>query len=202
MASPNHNNDNIHETLNQILQTQQAFIQNQNAFQQNQHSFQQDLVNLTTEVNQIRTRIPPPGFNLNTTDTQQNHGFTNTSIKLEIPRFNGSEVLSWIFKINQFFDFHHTAKEQRLRIASFYMEGEALIWYRWMHSNNQLLFWPMFLNALELRFAPSHFDDPRGALFKLCQTTTVKDYQTVFESLANRISGLPNHFFELLYFWP
>lgn len=53
----------------------------------------------------------------------------------------------------------------------------------------------MFLNALELRFAPSHFDDPRGALFKLCQTTTVKDYQTAFESLANRISGLPNHFF-------
>lgn len=129
MASPTHSNDNIQETLNQILQTQQAFTQNQNAFQQNQHSFQQDLVNLTTEVNQIRTRIPPTGFNLNTTDTHQNHGVANTSIKLDIPRFNGSEVLSWIFKINQFFDFHHTAEEQRLRIASFYMEGEALIWY-------------------------------------------------------------------------
>jgi len=75
------------------------------------------------------------------------------------------------------------------------MEEEALTWYQWMHSNYQLLSWPMFLNALELRFAPSHFDDPRGTLFKLCQTTTFKDYQTAFETLANRISGFPNQFF-------
>jgi hypothetical protein len=58
-----------------------------------------------------------------------------------------------------------------------------------MDSNGQLLTWLMFLQALESRFAPSLYEDPKGALFKLCQTTTVRDYQTQFEALANQLRG-------------
>jgi hypothetical protein len=75
------------------------------------------------------------------------------------------------------------------------MEGEALTWHQWMHSNQQLLTWPLFVQSLELRFAPSQYEDPRAALFKLCQTGTVKEYQTQFETLANRIIGLPAPFY-------
>jgi len=39
------------------------------------------------------------------------------------------------------------------------------------------------------------YDDPKGALFKLRQTTTVKEYQTQFETLVNRIIGLPPQFY-------
>jgi hypothetical protein len=135
----------------------------------------------------------PPGFVDG--DTSQQHNISTTAIKLEIPKFNGTEALSWIFKIKQFFEFHHTAEEQRLSIASFYMEGEALTWFQWMHSNGLLHSWTAFLHALEMRFAPSQYEDSKGELFKLCQTTTVKDYQTSFESLANRITGLPPQFY-------
>lgn len=79
------------------------------------------------------------------------------------------------------------------------MEGEALTWFQWMHANGQLLSWQMFLQALELRFAPSQYEDPKGSLCKLCQTTSVKEYQAEFEALANRIVGLPSHFY-LSYF--
>jgi hypothetical protein len=103
--------------------------------------------------------------------------------------------MNWIFKISQFFDYHQTPDAQRLRLASFYMEGEALTWYQWMHTNGQLVSWPMFIHALELRFAPSQYEDPKGSLFKLCQTGYVKEYQTAFESLANRIVGLPAPFY-------
>ncbi|MCI02829.1 hypothetical protein A2U01_0023863, partial [Trifolium medium] len=149
--------DDLHTTLQQILHSQ--------------HNFQQNLTNLTTEVAQIRQRFGPPGF---TPGPEHLHHqpFTPSSIKLEIPSFDGSDPLGWIFKITQFFEFHNTPEDQRLRLASFYMQGEALTW-----------------------FAPSHYDDPKGALFKLCQTTSVKDYQTTFESLANRINGLPPQFF-------
>lgn len=75
------------------------------------------------------------------------------------------------------------------------MEGEALAWFQWIHSNGQLLSWPLFLHALELRFAPSLYEDPKGAIFKLCQKTTVKEYQAEFETLANRIVGLPPPFY-------
>lgn len=53
-----------------------------------------------------------------------------------------------------------------------------------MHSNNQLMSW-----------STSLYEDPKGALFKLCQTTSVKEYQTQFEMLANRIIGLPPPFY-------
>jgi len=162
MASPP---PTIEETLHLLLQ--------------NQQNFQQNITTITDELTQLRNRLPPPGFN-----NTNHHGpgppnhYANTTTKLDIPRFDGSDPLGWIFKINQFFEFHNTPEDQRIRMASFYMEGEALTWYQWMHSNGQLLSWPMFIQSLELRFAPSQYEDPRGALFKLCQTGSVKEYQT------------------------
>jgi len=34
-----------------------------------------------------------------------------THIRLEVPRFDGNDPLGWIFKVNQFFDYHRTANE-------------------------------------------------------------------------------------------
>jgi hypothetical protein len=112
-------------------------------------------------------------------------------MKLDVPRFDGSDALGWIFKINQFFAYHDTPEAERLTVASFYMEGPALGWYQWMASNGQIPSWSALLQALEARFAPSQYDDPKGALFKLTQTGSVNDYLSQFETLANRIVGLP-----------
>lgn len=46
------------------------------------------------------------------------------------PRFDGSDPLRWIFKINHFSNFHKTPKEKRTSIASFYMVASALNWYK------------------------------------------------------------------------
>ncbi|PNX64086.1 hypothetical protein L195_g053836, partial [Trifolium pratense] len=129
-------------TLNDLAQSLQQILITQ-------QDFRHDIAHINTELAQIQNRNvtpdPPP----------QPHGFVNTAIKLEIPRFDGSDALGWIFKINQFFEFHRTPEEQRLNIASFYMEGEALSWYQWMHINGSLHTWQAFLHALETRFAPS-----------------------------------------------
>lgn len=70
-------------------------------------------------------------------------------MKLEVPRFDGSNPFGWIFKINQFFAYHDTPKCDCLTIASFYMEGPALAWFQWMSRNNQFSSWTAFLQALE-----------------------------------------------------
>ena len=75
-------------------------------------------------------------------------------------------------------------------MASFYMDGPALSWYQWMTCNEFITSWPAMLQALKLRFAPTFYDDPRGALFKLQQKGSVNDYLTEYERLANRIVGL------------
>ncbi|CAJ2630725.1 unnamed protein product [Trifolium pratense] len=121
----------------------------------------------------------------NSTATIQRH-----RLKLDVPRFDGTDAHGWIFKICQFFTYHETPKEERITIASFYLDGPALSWYQWMYRNSQLVSWNQFLQALETRFAPTAYDDPRGNLFKLTQSTTVAAYLVEFEALANRIVGL------------
>ncbi|XP_028222321.1 uncharacterized protein LOC114403496 [Glycine soja] len=115
-------------------------------------------------------------------------------MKLDVPRFDGADPLGWIFKITQFFEYHGTPDHDRITIAAFYMEGRALAWFQWMSSNGQFTSWPVFLQALQNRFAPSQYEDPSGSLFKLTQRTTVTEYLSEFEELANRVVGLPAPF--------
>lgn len=58
-------------------------------------------------------------------------------MKLEVPRFDGADPLGWIFKINQFFEYHATPEHERLTMASFSMDGCDLAWFQWMTSNGQ-----------------------------------------------------------------
>ncbi|KAK2423487.1 hypothetical protein QL285_033937 [Trifolium repens] len=81
-------------------------------------------------------------------------------LKLDVPRFDGQNAQGWIFKISQFFTYHNTPEEERITVASFYLDGPALAWYQWMYRNDQIVSWPQFLQALELRFAPTEYDDP------------------------------------------
>nr|KYP49349.1 Retrovirus-related Pol polyprotein from transposon 17.6 [Cajanus cajan] len=115
-------------------------------------------------------------------------------IKLDVPRFDGHDPLGWIFKISQFFDYQGTPEDERITVASFYMDGPALSWFQWMFRNGFITSWPALLQALETRFAPSFYDDPKGMLFKLSQRGSVNEYLTEFERLANRIVGLPPTF--------
>ena len=116
------------------------------------------------------------------------------NLKLDVPRFDGTKPIGWIFKINQFFNHHQLSNTQHLTIVSFYVEGPALGLFQWLFNNGLLHSWPEFLMALEAHFAPSQFKDPQGSFFKLTQTTTVRAYQTEFEQLANQVIGLPPQF--------
>ncbi|KAH9666824.1 hypothetical protein KPL70_020805 [Citrus sinensis] len=75
-------------------------------------------------------------------------------MKMDVPKFDGSDPNGWIFRIEEFFDFHDTPEILRLRIVSFHME------------------------------------DPQGDLSKLSQTTTVADFQSAFEDLMNKVTGI------------
>ncbi|KAL9448567.1 hypothetical protein AB3S75_015948 [Citrus x aurantiifolia] len=112
------------------------------------------------------------------------------SMKMEVPKFDGSDPNGWVFRIEEFFDFHGTSEPLHLRIVSFHMEGRAAAWYRWMKMNSLLTTWKEFLQNLKHRFGASLYDDPQGNLSKLTQTTTVAEFQTAFEDLMNRVTGI------------
>ena len=123
----------------------------------------------------LTTANPPPPT---PTPTNTNLTYPMPRMKLDVPKFNGTDAPGWIFKISQFFDYHQTPEEERLTVASFYMDGPALSWYQWMFRNNQITTWTGFLQALETRFAPSYYDDPSSSLFKLTQKSSVNQYLT------------------------
>lgn len=143
---------------------------------------------LTTQLEAMRKRFEDShsGTSLSCSTAESSN---RPRLKLDVPRFNDADAHGWIFKISQFFTYHQTPEEERITIASFYLDGATLAWYQWMYRNHQIVSWQQFLSALETRFAPTAFDDPRGNLFKLTQSTIVAAYLTEFEALANRLEG-------------
>ena len=82
-----------------------------------------------------------------------NTTYNPPKMKLDVPKFDGTDPSGWVFKITQFFAYHSTPEPERLTIASFAMEGPALAWFQWMTRNHQLPTWAAFLQAIEMCFA-------------------------------------------------
>ena len=52
------------------------------------------------------------------------------AVRLEFPRFKGDNPSGWVYKANQFFQLYNTPVNQKILLASYHMENEALIWFR------------------------------------------------------------------------
>lgn len=124
---------------------------------------------------------------------QDNRRGVNRGVKLDFPHFEGENPAGWVFKVTLFFEFYQTPPAQRLLIASYHMEGEALVWYQYALDTGEFNSWDTFVQALLVRFVPTAHDDPMEALTRLKQTSTVSAYNTQFESLSYRLKGLSNH---------
>ncbi|GAV65420.1 RVP_2 domain-containing protein [Cephalotus follicularis] len=68
-----------------------------------------------------------------------------------------------------------------------------------MQANNLIKNWVQFLGALQLRFGPSEFDDPRGKQAKLYQRSTVADFQNHFQELSNKAPSISEDFLVSLF---
>uniref|UniRef100_A0A3Q7EGD1 Retrotransposon gag domain-containing protein n=1 Tax=Solanum lycopersicum TaxID=4081 RepID=A0A3Q7EGD1_SOLLC len=54
---------------------------------------------------------------------------------VELGRFGGQNPEAWLFQAERYLDFYGIAAAHRLTLASFYLDGEALDWYRWLFRN-------------------------------------------------------------------
>lgn len=77
--------------------------------------------------------------------------------------------------------------------TSFYMEGEALVWFQDDDEVGQFPTWDDFLQALLVQFGPA-YDDPMESLMKLHQSSSVAEYTTPFKSLSNRLQDLSDKY--------
>ena len=111
-------------------------------------------------------------------------------MKLDFPRFSGEEPASWVYKANQYFRYYSTPIGEKLMVASFHMEGEALIWFQESEEIRVFCDWESLGQVMHVRFGTTAYDDPMETLTRLGQTTIVAVYNAQFEVLSNRIKGL------------
>ena len=62
-------------------------------------------------------------------------------VKLEFPCFLGDNLASWVYKANQYFRYYQTPIAEKLLIASFHMELEALIWFQEAEEVGVFFYW-------------------------------------------------------------
>ncbi|MCH95963.1 hypothetical protein A2U01_0016946, partial [Trifolium medium] len=167
--------NNINATLQKLLEDRQSEATRMDRLEANLGSIQ-----LNNALSGSTSNSP----------TQSSQPFQTRNVKLDFPRFDGSEVLNWIFKAEQFFEYYSTPDVHRLTIAAVHMEKDAVPWFQMMARNNPFQSWAAFTRALELEFGPSPYESPRAAIFKLSQTTTVSDFYSTFTHLSNRTQGL------------
>lgn len=84
-----------------------------------------------------------------------------------------------------YFKFYKTSESEQITIASFYLDGEALEWYRWIFQNRQMVDWDHFAAKVQICVRQKGLESAKGRLVKLRQTTTVSEFQKRFETLPN-----------------
>ena len=88
-------------------------------------------------------------------------------MKLDFPRFSGEEPASWMYKANQYFKYYNTPIGKKLMLASFHIEGEALIWFQESEETRVFCDWESLVQALHVRFGLTAYDDPMETLTRL-----------------------------------
>ena len=104
-------------------------------------------------------------------NTNSNSGSTllpaSRPMKLEFPRFFGEDPASWVYKANQYFRYYNTPIGEKLMLASFHMEVEALIWFQEGEETGVFSDWESLAQALYVRFGTIVYDDPMETLTRL-----------------------------------
>lgn len=137
------------------------------------------------EAKELEPEGRPPGHgNYNNNIGNEYGGLNMRLVKLEFPRFEGADPAGWIYRANQFFNYHNTQNQRKVLLASFHMEGRALVWFQDLEESGALTSWDALVKAMLTRFGPNAYDDPMEALTRLRQTTTVENYKSQFECVS------------------
>jgi hypothetical protein len=107
--------------------------------------------------------------------------------KMDIPRFDGSDVRIWLDKCSAYFQLYAIPHDFRVTTASLHMVGKASHWFQpYKHSWGSHT-WEHFVLAVSKEFEVNTHRVKTMALLNLRQTGSVEEYKQQFDQLVYHI---------------
>ncbi|VFQ64861.1 unnamed protein product [Cuscuta campestris] len=110
--------------------------------------------------------------------------------KIEFPKFSGGDPRGWILKAEKYFRYYETPDEEKVDIASMYLEGDALDMFSWALS---VLYWEELVKILQEQYGPPEYQNPDEYLAAVQQVETVQEYRVEWARRVARVKNWPDH---------
>ncbi|VFQ67522.1 unnamed protein product, partial [Cuscuta campestris] len=113
--------------------------------------------------------------------------------KIEFPKFSGGDPRGWILKAEKYFRYYETPDEEKVDIASMYLEGDALDMFSWALSERTVLYWEELVKILQEQYGPPEYQNPDEYLAAVQQVGTVQEYRVEWARRVARVKNWPDH---------
>ncbi|VFQ68798.1 unnamed protein product [Cuscuta campestris] len=113
--------------------------------------------------------------------------------KLEFPKFTGGDPRGWILKAEKYFRYYDVPEDDKVDVASMYLEGDALGLFSWMSTERTLFYWEDLVKAFQEHNGPPEYQNPNEYLCSIKQSGTVTEYRLEFARRASRVERWPEH---------
>lgn len=116
--------------------------------------------------------------------------------RIEFPRFSGSNIASWFYQVEHYFEIDRISDDAKLKVAVIHLKGEALQWYqeymKIQSKKGRMMSCSEYVATLQARFDEELYGDPIFELKNLHQEGSFPEYQSRFNALLHRVQLIEN----------
>ncbi|KAG7579311.1 Integrase catalytic core [Arabidopsis thaliana x Arabidopsis arenosa] len=124
-------------------------------------------------------------------EVRNNYGNLTRLGKIDFPRFDGTRIKEWLFKVEEFFGIDRTPEDLKVKMAAIHLDSHASTWHQsFIQSSDglEVLYdWKGYVKLLKERFEDES-DDPMAELKKLQETGGIVEYHQKFELIKTRVN--------------
>jgi hypothetical protein len=115
---------------------------------------------------------------------------TNHFSKINMRKFDGKDLITWILHMEQFFGLHDVLQTQKVRIASLHLEPNQFVWYRWLCFHKSLVTWIIFTEEMIAHNEVTRSDTIFNQLINLKQKGSVAEHIENFQRLNIKVTDI------------
>ena len=107
-------------------------------------------------------------------------------------KFDGKDLITWIFQMEQLFELHQVPTLQTVTIASLYLESDQFVWYQWLCDRKKefIISWSIFTKELIALYKDINSNNFFSQLVNLKQKGSVTYHIKQFQQLSLRVKNI------------